>query len=118
VLDSARLALAIAHHELTPCFDEGLARVAWNGLEHEALFVLAEQLGMRKQLQRWLLHAAACQLALATRAGTPAPIVLRAKRTDFGRFDVEHAAVVWGVDLDLLVVDYSRQGAGVVAAAA
>jgi hypothetical protein len=78
--------------------------------------LLAERCGLRRELQAWLLQAAACQIALRTRAGTPAPIVLEARRGDFGRLDVEWTAVRWGINADLLQVRYATRVAAVKAA--
>jgi EAL domain-containing protein (putative c-di-GMP-specific phosphodiesterase class I) len=119
-----RLAQAIARHELdvefvpVPSSTGSLrARVAWpqpdgGSVEHAELMLLAERCGLRRELQAWLLQAAACHLALRTRAGTGVEVVIEARRDDFGRFDVEAASVRWGIDPDLLRLQYARQYSG------
>ena len=123
------LADAIARHELDVEFvglrvsGDGLsARVAWpwpNGtrVEHDELMLLAERRGLRRALQAWLLQACACQIALRTRAGTAVPIVLQARRGDFGRLDIEWTTVRWGIDAELLQVPLERTVLPVAAAA-
>jgi EAL domain-containing protein (putative c-di-GMP-specific phosphodiesterase class I) len=121
VIVAAALARAIETHTLVPSFEpsasgQSVARVDWprpeGTLEHERLMDVAERCGVRRELQAWLLQSAACHVALATRAGRASPLAIDARRTDFGRLDVEAAAVRWGIDPNLLLVRYVGQRVG------